>query len=380
MERLLMNMRFLIIAALISLSTVQAYQLILLDEKHPIYKDSTNLMLEHAMTDFTYYYVEAGKTSGYDISIKPTYQYLNVIHGTADINMGGLFVQARGHYKKVWFKANTLLGGISEKFNDPDYPESSKKNSRSSFGGCDDLMLELGYDFYQVPQWGSHCSIFLFGGIPVNGPGHPICKQCGATISNVLVSMDDVRLGTGFYRLGAGLQASAIFYCREGGMKMLTAFTGMQWNYVFPRSWDQLFFSEIAPKPIPLRVHTNPGNEFSIWDALNFNYYEWGFELGVTAQAWGNFKERFAAGYKGKDEELIKGEIWYKSVKPVFGSVTPYITCSYGKTFKGNPYSLGLGIAYEFDSTDYEIHSPNRTHAYKNFQGVQIWGNFSYGF
>jgi len=375
-----MNMRFLIIAALISLSTIQAHQLIFLNEKHPIYKDSTNLVLEHVLTDFHYYYVEADKPSGYDISVEPTYRYLNVIHGAADINMGGLFVQARGHYKKIWFKTNTLLGGISESFNDPDYPESSTKNASSSFGGFDDLMLELGYDFYQVPQWGSHCSVFLFGGIPVNGQGHPVCKRCGALISNIAVATDNVRLGTGFYRLGAGLQASAIFYCREGGMKMVTAFTGLQWNYVFPRSWDQLFFSEISPKPIPLRVHINPENEFSIWDALNFNYYEWGFELGVTAQAWGHFKERFDINYTGKYESTIKRELNDQAVQPVLNSVMPYFACSYGKLFKGNSYSFGLGIAYEFDSTDYEIHSPNRTHAYKNFQGVQVWGNFSYGF
>lgn len=375
-----MKLRHLVALSITFFIPCQSFQLLFLDPNHPIYKDSTNLVLEHALTDFHYYYVNADRIHGFDFSVEPTYRYLNIIHGLSDINMGGLFMQARGHYKKFWFKANTLLGGISENHDIQDYPERNSSRAHTSFGGFDDLTVEVGYDFYQVSKWGGNFSIFLLGGIPVNGQGHPTCDRCGATTSNIFVATDNVRLGTGFYRLGAGLQASAIFYCREGGMKMLTLFTGFQWNYVFPRSWDQLLFSRANPKPIPMNVHVHPATEFSTWDALNFNYYEWGFELGVTVQAWGHFKDRFNVGYEGKNEALVKREIWSQSIQPILNSVTPYLACSYGKTFKDNPYSFGLGIAYEFDNTDHEVYSPNRTHAYKNFQGVQVWGNATYSF
>lgn len=370
-----MKVRQLIALSALFISTSYSFELIFLDEKHPVYKDSTNLMLEHAMNDFQYYYSCAGRTSGYDLTAAPTYRYLNGAHGPATIHTGGIFLQGRAHYKKLWIKANTMVGGISE--SGKAFSQAGPLAQNSSFGGFDDLTLELGYDLYQVPKWGGHCSIFILAGIPVNGFEKKGCKSCNKRDS--LATQDTVRLGTGFYRLGVGTQCSAIFYCRDKGKKMLTLFTGFQWNHVFSACLHQSLASSVRAQPIEYKENIHPGSEFSIWDALNYNFYDWNFELGVTAQGWANGEYYHTINYSGEKRDIITRELRDRMSNVMRIAVNPYITVAYGKMHKDNPYTISFGVGYEFDKS-HEAISPDLMHDYSCLQGFNMWGNVTYSF
>jgi hypothetical protein len=355
-----------------------------------VIRDSEDLNLEHALFDYHHYYSNpCGERPWFDLQVAPFYTHLKSIVNSdivypdtykdgsdfrSTTQFAGAQFQAQLNICNFWIRANMQAGQLKNTFaNLPsDYLETYKETKELyEFGGADDVTLKAGYDFFFCND-DHHVGIYALGGFPVNNKDAAIFADATAFKAAPLFN-NDVRLGILSYRAGAGLNSAFTLYnCDES---RLTWHADVQYAYAFPRTYAEIK-SATTTYPEDTEIRYTPGQFVSAWTALHYGVCNWGFEFGSSFETM--FDEKTSLQHASSASTLATLSLVEKPGYTVSFLAKPYVAAAYNTTICENPFTVGLGIGYEYDKM-HELPA-DAVRVYDAFQGVNVWGNLTYSF
>lgn len=352
---------------------------------------------QYALADYHHFYSDGCERPTVDFQVAPVYMYLKSIvndsvaypeiygdkneayRGTTQF--GGAEFQLQLNYCNFWIRALTQAGQLKNTFaNCCEYPEKNccypyPEKHCYEFGGCDDVTLKGGYDWTFCND-DHHFGIFMLGGFPVNNDDAVVYANA-TTFQDVAVNGTD-RLGILSYRVGAGLDtACTLYHCDDN---RLTWHAVAQYAYAFPRTFAEIKGTTAYPEN--LEVKYTPGQFVNAWTAFHYGFCNWGFEFGSSFTTM--FKEKFSVDCASTATTLETLRLTEKPGYTISFMAQPYIAGAYNTTICENPFTVGLGIGYEYDRM-HKLDADCKddaldTRAYNAFQGVNVWGNLTYSF
>jgi hypothetical protein len=283
------------------------------------------------------------------------------------------------NYCNFWIRALTQAGQLKSTFeNCKAYPDKNccypaEEKHCFEFGGCDDVTLKAGYDWFFCND-DHHFGIFMLGGFPVNNDDANYYTAAAfetATDLEAAPYFTNDRLGILSYRVGAGFDtACTLYHCDDS---RLTWHAVAQYAYAFPRTYATVgLYHDTATE-----LRYTPGQFVTGWTAFHYAFCNWGFEFGSSFATM--FDEKNSVKVEGTSADTIATfDLYEKPGYTVAFLAQPYVAFNYNTTICENPFTVGLGVGYEYD----KMHSaPEDTpRAYDSFQGVNVWGNLTYSF
>lgn len=358
----------------------------------PVVRESGDMLLEHALNDYHHYYSRACDVKLFDFILSPVYKHERVIDGSGMYNMYGGFMQAQLSLGDFYLRANTQFGYYNEEFKDKDGKEVEFTNADvkdalkdTSF---DDVNLKAGYDFFFCGD--DHIGFYALGGIPVNRKDASVA----ATLSNDTITfkampwMYEVRMGTGNYRIGGGLNAAfTLVDCDDHHLAWLS-----DTQYTYALKTD---VAKITGCGAELKY--TPGNTLNFFNALHYACGCYNFELGsVFATTFGEkwsidcAECKYPEKYGETNFAPALAKLNAKNMTVAF-KAQPYLAFSYNTCVCDCPLTVGLGAGYDYNKLhdnctevsypEYE-HYPEHcaTHKPDAFQGVTAWGTVALSF
>lgn len=364
--------RLFLVSCLLT-SIMYGQQRFFLDDSHMVVRDSAGVIsnFEHSLFDYHHYYLNPScDRKWFDVEAVPFYTHLKSIETDAaktaypddktgaKTQFGGALFQAQLNICDFYIRANTMVANVKSSFESV-YGDQYKDLEKYSFTGVDDVTLKLGYDWFFCND-DHHAGLYMLGGFPVNN------VDVATTPAELATQTYTDRLGVYSYRVGAGVNTAFTLYTCDNDR--LTWHADVQYAYAFPKT---VLETKLAGYPEGIKTKYTPGQFVNGWTALHYAFCNWGVELGSSFGTM--FDEKFFVDTDSKKTEEAK------LGRTVSFFAQPYFAAAYNTTICENPFTVGLGIGYEYDKM-HDLPNNNEVRKYDAFQGVNVWGNLTYSF